>query len=186
MCCRYYYDQKKVNRILEELRIPFRGTLTGGTINPGTASLMITESEASVATWGFPGKEGQLVINARSETAPRKAMFRNALEARRCLLPAECFYEWDSEKNIVTFSEENVPFLLLGGLWTPYGDGNRFVVLTTEANESMEPVHDRMPLIVQKEDAKSWLSDPSFALNYLKREMPLLKAVREYEQLRFM
>lgn len=192
MCCRYYYDQLKVNRILEELRIwpRFGGSIPFGTINPGDSSLIITGEDrklkTGVAAWGFPGKDGQLVINARCETAPTKPMFRSSFESRRCLLPAECFYEWDISRNMVTFSRPDSAFLYLAGLWTMYDEELRFVVLTTAANKSMLPVHDRMPLMVGTADISSWLFDTAFALAYINAEMPVLSVLRENEQMSFL
>lgn len=163
------------------------GSFPAGIITPGSESLVIMGTQGriqtAVAAWGFPGKDGQLVINARAESAAQRPMFSSALETRRCLLPAECFYEWDSRKDKVTFSGLNAPVLYLAGLWSLYENVMRFVVLTTAANASMLPVHDRMPLMVSPGDISSWLFDTAFAREYLKAEMPLLMVSREYEQL---
>lgn len=191
MCCRYYYDQLKVDKILNELHIaqPYGGSV-GGTITPGAESLILRNTGSLIrpaaATWGLPGKDGKLVINARSESVMQKPMFCNALETRRCILPAECFYEWDGEKNKYTFSAMDAPMLFLAGIWQLYDDLIRFVVLTTAANASMAPVHDRMPLLISAADIRSWLLDAAFAVEYLKSEMPLLRAYREYEQMSFL
>lgn len=189
MCCRYYYDESNVNGLLEELGVvrSCGGGCPAGVITPGRESLMITGGQnrlqASVAVWGFPGSEGKTVINARSETAPVKPMFRDSLATRRCLLPAECFYEWDRDKNKVTFASADAPVIYLAGIWSLYGGEMRFVVLTTAANASMAPVHDRMPLMVNSGDIRPWLSDTAFARAYLIAEMPFLRAEREYEQM---
>lgn len=189
MCCRYYYDQKKTDMALEDLKVRhlFRSP-SSEIITPGKEALMVAGGRdglsASSAVWGFPGKQGQLVINARCESAAQRPMFSASLEARRCLLPAECFYEWDAEKNMAVFSAMNGSLIFLAGLWTVYDDVTRFVVLTTEANESMASVHDRMPLMVSYDDIGRWITDTTFALAYLKAQMPLLRVKREYEQMR--
>ncbi len=189
MCCRYYYDDKDLSEILEKLGVILDAgeKIPEGIISPGSESLMITGRQnnrsASVATWGFPGREDKLIFNARSETAQNKTMFRNALETRRCLLPAKCFYEWDSDKNKVTFSGINTQVIFLAGLWNLYGKEIRFTVLTTAANASMIQVHDRMPLMVDSDNIDSWLFDTAFAHEHLRREMPPLIAQREYEQM---
>lgn len=189
MCCRYFYDQLKVNKVLEDLGILRDAAWLppGGEINPGSGSLMIRAGRdrpsATGAVWGFPGAKGGLVINARSETAAVRPMFSEALRKRRCLLPAERFFEWDRDKNKVTFSAPDVRVIFLAGLWSVYANVTRFTVLTTAANASMLPVHDRMPLMVGAEDMERWLSDSDFASGYLGAEMPLLRAEREYEQM---
>lgn len=189
MCCRYYYDSDKINNHLKALDVQITSSAhcPGGIIVPGREALMIAEGKkqmlASAAIWGFPCNGNKLVINARSETAANRIMFQNALETRRCLLPAECFYEWDHDKNKATFSSLNTPIIYLAGLWSLYNGETRFVILTTIANKSMIPVHDRMPLMIDPGNIDSWLFDTAFALNYLKTEMPQLRVQREYEQI---
>lgn len=191
MCCRYYYDQLKVDKILKELHIiqPCGGKV-GGTITPGSESLVLKKNgdliQPAIARWGFPAKDGKLIINARCESVMQKPMFCNALETRRCILPAQCFYEWDADRNKHTFSSLDSPMLFLAGIWQLYDDIMRFVVLTTAANVSMMPIHDRMPLLISEENMRSWLLDAAFAAEYLKSEMPLLKVYREYEQMSFL
>jgi putative SOS response-associated peptidase YedK len=107
--------------------------------------------------WGVDG-----LINARSETASAKASFRDAFRARRCLVPASGFYEWKRRRG------ESFPFhvrrrdgglLALAGLWSPGqqpGDEG-CVILTTEPNSVMAPIHDRMPVILPPQSFPLWL-----------------------------
>lgn len=191
MCCRYYCDPMMVEKAMEDLEIRYSlgMPIPGGDITPGSGALMITGNadhlQASVAAWGFPGKEHKLIINARSETAPKKAMFRNALETRRCLLPAEGFYEWDRNRDKVTFTVPDHPVFYLAGLWDIFEGAVRFVVLTTSANTSMRQVHDRMPIIVASGAVRPWLSNTSFSLEYIKLTMPSLLAHKEIDQMSF-
>ena len=114
--------------------------------------------------WGFPGfDKGRLLINARAESVKDRPTFADSFAGRRCALPAAGFYEWDKK----------------------YGAENRFVVLTREANASMEPVHDRMPLILSGEEVVPWVSDAAKAGDILTKELPMLKAERPYEQISF-
>ena len=116
--------------------------------------------------WGFPGfDKGKLLI--------------------RCALPAAGFYEWDKKKEKVIFTLPDKPILYLAGIYRPYGAEIRFVVLTREANASMEPVHDRMPLILSGEEVIPWVSDAAKAGDLLTKELPMLKAERPYEQIAF-
>ena len=118
--------------------------------------------------WGFanphPPRPGE-VINARSETAATLPMFRDAVRTRRCLIPADVFYEWEprgdgSKQPWALGSQE--PVFLLAGLWSPRrGEGlSRFVTLTAATPHDFEPaIHHRMPCVVRPKDAAAWL-DP--------------------------
>jgi putative SOS response-associated peptidase YedK len=126
--------------------------------------------------WGFsnphPPRPGE-VINARSETAATLPMFRDAMRTRRCLIPADVFYEWEprgdgSKQPWALGSQE--PVFLLAALWSPRRDEGpaRFVTLTTATPPGFEPaIHHRMPCVVRPEDAAAWLdrdrTDPDAA-----------------------
>ena len=136
--------------------------------------------------WGFPGfDKGRLLINARAESVKDRPTFADSFAGRRCALPAAGFYEWDKKKEKVIFTLPDRPILYLAGIYRPYGAENRFVVLTREANASMEPVHDRMPLILSGDEVLPWVSDPAKAGEILTKELPMLKAERPYEQISF-
>jgi putative SOS response-associated peptidase YedK len=116
--------------------------------------------------WGFanPHRPGE-VINARSETAATLPMFRDAMRARRCLIPADVFYEWeprgDGSRQPWALAAER-PVFLLAGLWSPPGAdvAARFVPLTAATPPGFAPaIHHRMPCVVCPEDAAAWL-DP--------------------------
>ena len=141
---------------------------------------------AAFLRWGFPGFDnGKLLINARAESVKERPTFAESFALRRCVLPAAGFYEWDRKKEKVIFTAYGHKILYLAGIYRPYGDENRFVVLTREANASMEPVHDRMPLILSKEEVAPWVCDAAEADGILTKELPQLQAVRPYEQMTF-
>lgn len=118
--------------------------------------------------WGFtpPYAKGP-IINARSETADAKPMFREALSLRRCIVPADAFFEWKQEgkgkvKMIIRDKERTL--LSLAGLYGEYPDkqGERrlaFTILTTAPNPQMAQIHDRMPVILPEGAEALWL-DP--------------------------
>ena len=136
--------------------------------------------------WGFPGfDKGKLLINARAESVKDRPTFADSFAVRRCALPAAGFYEWDKKKEKVIFTLSDKPILYLAGIYRPYGAEIRFVVLTREANASMEPVHDRMPLILSGGEVASWVNDLTKADDILTKELPMLKAERPYEQMSF-
>jgi putative SOS response-associated peptidase YedK len=114
---------------------------------------------------------GSKLNNARAESVGDKPSFRSAWQRRRCLVPASGYYEWQS-----VAGERKQPWfihlksdepLAMGGLWeswtSPEGDILRsFCVITTAPNEVMQPIHDRMPVIIAQENWAAWL-DPKYA-----------------------
>lgn len=119
-----------------------------------------------VPHWAKDPSIGNKLSNARGETVAEKPSFRDAFKRRRCLVPADGFYEWKAEgklKQPYYFSmKDSAPFAL-GGVWeswrTPDGEILRTCCLiTTGPNEIMLPVHDRMPVIVSPENYEQWLT----------------------------
>ena len=169
------------------------GSIASGSANGSLADITGRESSsprrvlaAKVLQWGFPGfDKGKLLINARAESVKDRPTFSRSFEQGRCVLPAAGFYEWDRSKEKVTFTVPDRPILYLAGIWRPYGPEKRFVILTREANASMAPVHDRMPLILTREEVAPWVSERAEAERLLVKELPMLKAERPYEQLMF-
>lgn len=193
MCCRYYYADKLTKTALREaglektyllgLEFPSR-PVTPGMESPILLSLGV-DLCMRPATWGFPAKDGSLVINARAESVLQKPMFSSSMEKRRCIIPATHFYEWDAAKNRVEFNVADRPILYLAGFWQLYEDLIRYVILTTAANGSMAPVHDRMPLMLEDADLRPWLYDLKAATALLHKPQPQLVLKRENEQLSF-
>jgi len=120
-------------------------------------------------TWGLvPGwadEPGPGVINARSESVARKPSFREAFERRRCLVPADGFYEWKKEGGA------KVPYWIrpraggvmsFAGIWERWSrpgaePRHTFAILTTDASADVAPIHDRMPVVIEPEDRNRWL-----------------------------
>jgi putative SOS response-associated peptidase YedK len=120
-----------------------------------------------VPSWskGGPGF-GPLMINARSETVAEKPAYRSAFRDRRCLIPADGFYEWRKEadgKQPFRFTMvDGAPFVF-AGLWErwkrPDGtDLRSFTIIVTTANPLVSPIHDRMPVILDDDAATVWLT----------------------------
>ncbi len=131
---------------------------------------MTTMRWGLVPFWAKDAAIGSRMINARSETAAEKPSFRDAFRRRRCILPADGFYEWKRErsgKQPYHFGLADGSLFALAGLWdrwrTPDGQTlESCAILTTAANPLMAPIHDRMPCILRDEDLELWL-DPGFA-----------------------
>ena len=123
--------------------------------------------ETASLGWGFEASgEGppRLLINARAETAHRLPSFRDSFRARRCLVPASGFYEWQRtakpRQPYYIHRRDGRPFAL-AGLWRPAppgGESGACLILTTEPNELVAPLHDRMPVILTPADLALWLA----------------------------
>ena len=126
-----------------------------------------------VPSWAKEESIGNRMINARAETLLEKPSFRNAFRSRRCIIPASGFFEWKrmgdkSGKQPFYFYLKDKPVFGFAGLWEEWTDketGKRLescAIITTEANAVLEPVHDRMPVILKAENYAEWL-DPQNA-----------------------
>lgn len=100
------------------------------------------------------------LINARGETVAEKPSFRSAFKYRRCLIPADGFYEWKKTggpKQPFYFSLSGQSIFAFAGLWEVWNDIETFTIVTTSANSLLQPIHDRMPVILQPKDYAEWL-----------------------------
>jgi putative SOS response-associated peptidase YedK len=108
---------------------------------------------------------GRQPINARCETVATSPMFRAAIRRRRCLIPADGFYEWkrvgSKKQPFYIRLKSNEPFAF-AGIWERWGENDELqtcALLTTDANELMQPIHDRMPVLLPPDAYELWL-DP--------------------------
>lgn len=211
MCGRYYFSVDLLDGI-RELVEPGDWKLELGLLekdmHPGDVAPVITiredtargnaergntergnESQAPVflgirkMRWGFeaPGGKG-LVFNARSESVLEKRMFRDSVSHRRAAVPVSWFYEWNQNKEKYTFTREDGQVLFLAGFYSKYEDGDHFVILTTQANQSMAPVHSRMPLVLERDQVRDWIMDEDSFQGMLEQVPARLSKSCEYEQ----
>lgn len=192
MCGRFYADESVLKGIWDvvryvdqKLRLP-----KCGEIRPSDPALVILDGRKDVCVeamnWGFlPPNGNSLVINARAESVFDRPMFRDSIVSCRCVIPSNHFYEWNSKKEKVMFRHPHGDILYLAGIYRMHETGNRFTILTTSANESMKPVHDRMPVLLDQEEAYSWICDDRFIKQALSREQMRLEREQEYEQQTF-
>ena len=186
MCGRYYFGEKTKEALVREFGDP--GTcVPTGEITPGMDPLVILErgGRPSPGTmhWGMQGFGGGLVINARAEEAEEKPMFSSGIRHRRLVIPAGKFYEWDREHNKVEFDLPGAEIIYLAGLYDLSANREAFVILTTKANASMMPVHDRMPLMIPGKEIGNWLENGERTKDFLQSAMPQLRRRQDYEQL---
>jgi putative SOS response-associated peptidase YedK len=138
-----------------------------------------------VNSWAVDAKGGFKQINARAETAMKRAAFRDAFVRRRCIVPADGFFEWSGPKTArrpIWFHDPHGGLLCFAGLYESWRDPatdiwqRTFTILTTSANDVVAPVHDRMPVILQPAAAEDWLFVPSSnAESYAERVAALLR-----------
>lgn len=121
------------------------------------------EPEPDFALWGFKNFNNKgVIINARAETVLEKPMFKESVLLRRCIIPSTGFFEWNQkgEKHKYLFRMQGEKMLYMAGFYNEFAGERRFVILTTDANESMIEIHHRMPVIIEKNHLKQWI-DPT-------------------------
>jgi putative SOS response-associated peptidase YedK len=134
-----------------------------------------------IPSWAKDQNIGNKLINARSETVAEKPSFRAAFRSRRCLIPADGFYEWKAAGNIkqpIRFTRPDLKPFGMAGLWeswtSPEGEIiETCTVLTTEANDVVGPVHHRMPVILAPPTFEQWLGEGVSDVSSL---LPLLRS----------
>jgi putative SOS response-associated peptidase YedK len=169
MCGRYYVDpdqDEEIERIIDHIKNKYQDTETlnamkTGEIFPTNIVPVLTPDSPSLMKWGFSRYDGKgQVINARLETATDKPMFRASFAAHRCLLPASFYFEWEKretkkQKYIIGLAEP----LFLAGLfrYEKESDIPLFVILTRPADRKIALIHDRMPVLIPREERRQWL-----------------------------
>jgi putative SOS response-associated peptidase YedK len=144
-----------------------------------------------VPFWAKDRKFGTKAINARSEGIEAKPAFREAFRQRRCIVPATGFFEWQGEpgrKQPFAITLPGQALFAFAGLWerwkAPDGEAmETFAIITTEANEAVARIHDRMPVILPMDAVDTWLSAPPAEASTLLKpwEAPVeLRAVGKY------
>lgn len=191
MCGRYYLDEWVIREIRQFVRSLDTGeeAWKARDVYPSQQAVVLTSREAEISAelmaWGFPRYESKgLLINARAETALERPTFRESVQRRRCVVPAGHFYEWDRDKNKVTFKSREDEPLYMAGLFDDFQGEDRFVIITTKANESMSQVHDRMPLLLEKSEIDAWLKNEKNTGEFLHKIPQQLKREQEFEQQR--
>lgn len=122
----------------------------------------------SIPLWAKDKSIGNRIINARGETITKKESFKNSFRRKRCLIPADAFYEWKSVKQkkrrtpFRIFLKDS-PLFSMAGIWDQWQsyDGSLikvFYIITTTPNELISQIHNRMPVILKKEHEKIWLN----------------------------
>lgn len=142
-------------------------------VSRGDETLLAAFAWGLVPNWAKDPAIGSRMINARSETAAEKPSFRSALGKRRCIVPADGWYEWQGslgKKTPFYFSEVSGSVLGFAGIYESWKqpDGQLLwsaAILTQDARPDFSYIHDRMPVLLAPEMQESWLRSPSSPLN---------------------
>ncbi|WP_294855919.1 SOS response-associated peptidase [uncultured Oscillibacter sp.] len=189
MCGRYQFTAEQcaeLQEIVQEVRRRCgKDTWTPGEIRPLLKAPVLVEREgmieADLMRWGFQTQQS-LMINARSESAEEKPLFRDSVQTRRCVVPASGFYEWSADKRKYLFRLPDAQPLYMAGIYDQWQDERCYCILTTEANESARGIHSRMPVVLRREEIRGWLIEPSTFRKMLKKIPPQLLATAEDNQ----
>jgi putative SOS response-associated peptidase YedK len=192
MCGRYVISDDKeiqeINSIIQGINKKYNGTglaaKTGEIFPTDTVPILAMLREKPLLwlmRWGFPKwDEKGVIINARSESAAEKALFSDSLIERRCVVPSTGFYEWrrapdgKPTKDKFLFNVDNSPMLYMAAIYTEAPrDGlvyRKFAILTRSANACIRDIHNRMPVILHKNELVRWLKDDDFVSTVFNRD----------------
>lgn len=179
MCGRYYIGGEDSAAALQEImaQLSRKGQpVKTGEIFPGDTAPVIANSKRLEPTpfamrWGFTMPDGRLMINARSETAAEKPLFRGSMQQRRCILPASYYFEWEKrqrEKTRYAIRPADGDMLCMAGLYRFEGNHARFTILTRSPAEQIAFIHDRMPVILPMDAVRDWLNPACAAADVLR------------------
>lgn len=213
MCGRFllYTDEeyKEIQEMINEIEGNLDNLKSGEIFPTNYVPIVYSNNElkrTSLLKWGFPTfpnyKQNKgVLINARGETIGEKPTFKKLVYTNRCLIPASGFYEWkkhDQSKEKYLIRPESKKNFFMAGLYNTFKDitGNiykGFVIITTEANNDMSYIHDRMPVIFDSNEvASKWIDnstrDFSIINSYIcpyKYQLKIEKVANVNEQLAF-
>jgi putative SOS response-associated peptidase YedK len=204
MCGRYTvtmtYEELVVRYFIEEANSPFYQPrynvapmqVVPAIINDGSRNRLGPLRWGLVPNWAKDQSMAGRMINSKSETLLEKPSFRNLVYRKRCIIPADSFYEWKSfggkTKQPMRFLMEDERIFSMAGLydsWVNPDDGEKvstFTIITTTPNDLVSDVHDRMPVILKQEDEAVWLDRQNTDAGLL---LSLLKPYPEQEMKRY-
>lgn len=167
MCGRFYAETpyEPLDNAIRELA--FRNAVPKcGEVSPGDLAAVIASNRRLEPTpfgmrWGYHLPSGKLIFNTRSETASQKAMFADGISQRRCLIPANYYFEWQRNENSKTkyaIAPKDAAGILLAGIYRIENQQPVFSILTREPDASISFIHDRMPVILPEAAMGDWLN----------------------------
>ena len=178
MCGRFYLAEsdacEELTRIIQSInrKKPPTSMKTAGEIFPSDVVPVLANSRQNdvqpfAMRWGYSFPNSRPVINARSETASVKPMFKDGMKQRRCLIPATYYYEWEhmaAQRTKYAIRPIDAEMLYLAGIYHLEKHQDvivpAFTILTRAAAPDIQFIHDRMPIILPRDILTEWL-DPS-------------------------
>ena len=178
MCSKYSRKNKKTKVGKKEVSIPadpqpaIRPTDRASILRAGSSDLEVAELRwGLIPSWAKDPKIGLQCINARSETVAEKPAFRDSFARRRCLVPADSFFEWQTQgrrKIPWRFERPHQESFCMADLWdrwnSPEGPLETFTILTCPPNQLVSSVHSRMPVLLSPDQAERWLFEGGASL----------------------
>ena len=169
MCGRYNFSNDSSSEMVQEVLQNLQSRnieIKTGEVFPGDIAAVIAsnrklEPQAFAMRWGYQLPDTKLVFNARSETAAQKTMFADGIRQRRCLIPADAYYEWQktgSRKQKYEIAPSDAEGFFLAGIYRIQQGRPEFSVLTKEPMESIAFIHNRMPVILPRDVMSDWLN----------------------------
>lgn len=165
MCNRYSSTKNEARLKFRNAAIAIENLFTRYNVAPNTPAPVVALNGESLVSremgWGVRGYDGRLLTNAKSESARNKPMWRNAWAQRRCVIPADGYYEWKTE------GKQKLPYRMVlkdealfwfAGLWSDEQEEGRYVICTREPTADLSRIHNRMPLILAPDEIEPWLA----------------------------
>ena len=189
MCGRFVIDDSgdvlEMRRIFEELKkhyddtVEFRNVKRGEIFPSDTVPVIIPEKDLRIDAipmqWGIKTYNGNLLINARSEGVYDKKMFKDSIVNKRCIVPANGFFEWaklQEKKEKYLIRPAGAQMLYFAGIYEkrpdpqkPGEDQVRFVIMTRESRGLIRSLHERMPVTVERKNILKWLNGAKSDIN---------------------
>lgn len=185
MCGRYSFNIdnniKEIENIINNISEKYKNiNFETGEIFPTDNVLVLklenNNPEIAVMSWGFPKWDGKgSIINARGETVREKEMFFNGIKNSRCVVLSTGFYEWNQnqslkERDKYLFSIKESEMLYMAGIFDNFNGEEKFVIMTQDSNRSIEDIHHRMPILLNRNELIHWLRDDSLVDYFLSRD----------------
>ena len=182
MCGRYYIDDgidaNELREIIDEVNRHSNAdqVKTSGEVFPTDTVPIIANSRAMVPSafamsWGYSLPDGKRIINARSETAEEKAMFRDGMAQRRCVVPATNYFEWEragKQKTKYAIRPAGNGLMYMAGIYRVENGRPVFTILTRDPAESISFIHNRMPVLLPSDMVPDWIN-PKYSAGDLLR-----------------
>ncbi|MFZ7120358.1 MAG: SOS response-associated peptidase [Eubacteriaceae bacterium] len=171
--CGSFVAPSDVKEILKKYNILKRGAITNNIGEVKFPSMLVPviiydekcyENKLLEMKWGWLFKEKKfLLINARSENLFKKNLYKDVIINKRCIIPANAFFEWDDKKNKYTIRVKRSKIISLAALYKTFINDKKelidgVVILTKEADNQLKTIHHRMPLILNEEQVSKWLN----------------------------